>query len=57
MLEVYDEMPIFIPVDITEDVVYLVEWNISGIFGPGGTDSEALQGWLLKVGNDRKKLY
>ena len=41
----------FIPVDITEDVVESVARKVSGISGPSGTDSEALQGWLLKFGD------
>ena len=55
-LVVYDKMPIFIPVDIMEDVVELVVRKIFGSSVPGGTDSEALQGCLLKVWEDRKKL-
>ena len=43
-LETYDKTTIFIPVDITEDVVELVAQNSSGALGPGSTDSEALQG-------------
>ena len=46
----------FIPVGITEDVVKLVACKLSGIACTGGTDSEALQGWLLKFREDRKKL-
>ena len=41
-LEAYYEMPIFIPVEIMEDVVKLVAWKILGASGPGGTDPEAL---------------
>ena len=41
-LEVYKKTPIFIPAEITEDVVESVTWKISGILGPGGTDLEAL---------------
>ena len=41
---------------ITEDVVKLVACKLSGIACTGGTDSEALQGWLLKFREDRKKL-
>ena len=54
MLEAYDEMPIFIPVDIMDDVVKLVTQKLLGSLGPGGTDSEALQGWLIKFGEDIK---
>ena len=37
-LEAYNETPIFIPVDIMEDVIELFSWKISGNLGPGGTD-------------------
>ena len=42
--------------DITEDVVNLVAQKLLGSSGPGGTDLEALQGWLLKFREDRKRL-
>ena len=54
-LDVYDIMPNFIPMDITEDVVKLVVRKLSWISGPGGTDPETLQGWLLKFEEDSKK--
>ena len=44
-LETYEEMPIFIPVNITEEAVESVESvarKFSGSSGPGGTESEAL---------------
>ena len=47
----------FIPVDITEDVVKSVARKLSGSTGTGGTDLEALQGWLLKFWYDRKIHY
>ena len=50
MLEVYDKTPIFIPVDITEDLVESVTRKIKGDLGPVGNTSEALQVWLLKFG-------
>ena len=46
----------FIPVDISEYVVKSVVQKLSGSSGPVSTDSEALQEWLLKFGEDRKKL-
>ena len=49
-------MPMFIPVDITENVVEYVAWELSGSMGSGDTDSESLHGWLLKLGKDRKRL-
>ena len=48
--------PIFIHVDITEDLVKLVAWKLSGSSGPAGTDSESLQGWILKLWEDSKNL-
>ena len=39
MLKAYDKTPIFIPVDITEDVVKLVTWKFWGISVRGGMDS------------------
>ena len=42
MLEAYKEMPVFIPVDIMEDVVKLVARKLSLSVGPSVTDSEAL---------------
>ena len=56
MLETYDETPIFITVDITEDAVKSVTQKLLGGSGPGGTDSEALQGWILKLCEARKIL-
>ena len=53
-LEAYKETHVFIPVDITEDVVDSIAQKILGSAGPGGTDSEALQGWLLKFGDHIK---
>ena len=52
----YDETTIFIPVDIMEDVVESVARTLLGSLGPGGTDPEALQGWILKFREYRKKL-
>ena len=54
-LEVYNKTPIFIFVDITEDVVELVALKRLGSSVLGATDSEALQGWLLKIGEDITK--
>ena len=39
----YEETPIFIPVDITEGVVKLVVQKLLGSVGPGGIDLVALQ--------------
>ena len=55
-LETYEEMPIFIPINITEEAIELVARNLSGSSGPGGMDSEALQGWLMKFREDSTRL-
>ena len=52
----YNKTPIFIPIDIMEDVVKFAARKFSGSLGPGGTDSEDLQEWILKSGWDRKIL-
>ena len=52
----YEATPVFIPVDITEDVVELVVQKLSGSIGPSGTDLEDLQGWLLKFWDHSRKL-
>ena len=54
--EVYNKTLIFIPVDITDDVVESVARKCLGSPVPGGTDSEALHGWLLKFGEDSKMI-
>ena len=55
-LETYKETPIFIPVYITEEAVESVARKLSWISVPRGTDSKALQGWLLKFGEDITRL-
>ena len=55
-LEVYEETSIFIPVNITEEAVESVAPNVLGRSGPGGTDSEALQGWLIIFGEESTRL-
>ena len=45
-----------IPFNITEDAVKSDARKLSVGSSPGGTDSEALQGWLLKFGEDSKIL-
>ena len=46
----YEDTPIFIPGNITEEAVELVAHKLLGGSGLGGRDSEALHGWLLKFG-------
>ena len=48
----YEEAPVFIPVDVTEEALESVAQKKLGSSGPGVTDSEVLQGWLLKFGED-----
>ena len=55
-LETYEEAPIFIPVKISEEAIESVASKISGSSGPGDTDSEAIQGWLLEFGEDSTRL-
>ena len=42
--------------DITEDVVKLVAWKFLEGAGPSGMDLYVLQGWILKVFGDIKKV-
>ena len=42
ILEAYKETPVFLPMDMTEDVVESFARKLSGSTGPGGTDSEDL---------------
>ena len=53
-LEVYDKIPIFVTVYITEDVVKLIMQKRLGGLGPGGMYSKALTGWVLKFGEYSK---
>ena len=55
-LETYEETHIFIPINITEKAVESVAQKLSGSSGPGGTDSEAIQGWIIKFGEDSTRL-
>ena len=55
-LEMYKETPIFIPVDIMEEAVELVARTILGSSDPEGTELEALQGCILKFGDDSTRL-
>ena len=52
----YNKTPIFILVDIMEDVVNLVARKLLGSSGTSGTDLKYLQGWLLKVGEEIKNV-
>ena len=52
----YEETHIFTPIGITEEAVESVACNLLGGSFTEGMDSEALQGWLLKFGEDRTRL-
>ena len=56
MLLAYKETPVIITMDIKADVVESVAWKRLGSTGPGGTESEDLQGWLLNFGDYNKKI-
>jgi hypothetical protein len=49
-MEDYDTLPDFVDLDITEDVVEQVARRLSGSAGPGGSDAQAIQHWLLRFG-------
>ena len=54
MLEVYEETHVFIPGNITKDMVDSVTRKLSGDAEPVSMDLEALQGWLLILGITEK---
>ena len=56
MLEVYNETPILILIEITYDVVESVAQKRLGILGPGSMDPKSLEVWILKFVEDSKKL-
>ena len=52
----YKETPIFIPSNITEEAVELLAQKLSGSSRKVVTESEALQVWLLRYGEDITRL-
>jgi hypothetical protein len=46
----YPRLPDFVDLDITDEAVEKVARRLSGSAGSGGTDSHALQHWLLRFG-------
>lgn len=52
----YDEVPDFVDLDITEDVVERVARKLSGSGGLGGSDAQAVSQLLLKFGTASRKL-
>ena len=55
-MEDYDILPDFVDVDITEDIVEQVARRLSGSAGPGGSDAQAIQQWLLRFGGASQEL-
>ena len=55
-LHQYANTPDFVDVDVTEETVEKVARRLSGSAGVGGTDSHALQHWLLRFGAVSRKL-
>ena len=55
-LETYEETHIFFPINIKEQSFELGARRLLGGSGPGGTVSEALHVWLMKVGEDNQRL-
>ncbi len=49
-LEDYEVTPDFVDLDITEEVVEKVARRLSGSAGPGGSDAQSIQHWLLRFG-------
>jgi hypothetical protein len=49
-LEDYEETPDFVDLDITEEVVKQIARRLFGSAGPGGSDAQSIQHWLLRFG-------
>ena len=43
-------------IDVTEDLVKSVTKKLSGSLGPRGKNYKALQGWILRFGEDSEKI-
>ena len=52
----FAELPDFVDLDITEDVVKKVAGRLRGSAGLGGTDANAVSSWLLQFGEVSQKL-
>ncbi len=55
-LEDYETVPNFVDLDITKEVVEKVARRLSGSAGPGGSDAQSLQQWLLRFGAASQRL-
>ena len=49
VLEHYDVVPEFIPLDVSEDNVEIIYGQLIGAAGPGGINTAGLQQWLLRL--------
>ena len=56
VLEDYKTLPNLVELDITEETVEQVARRLLGSAGPGGTDSAAVQHWLLRFGGASQQL-
>ena len=54
--EDYETLSDLVELDITEETVEQVARRLSGSAGPGGTDSAAVQHWLLRFGGASQQL-
>ena len=57
MLKTCAKTPMITSINVTEDVVNLAAKKLLGSSGKGGTDYEALQRWILKLGRLGKTPY
>jgi hypothetical protein len=48
--EEYEVVPDFVVIDVTEEVVEQVSARLSGSAGPGGSDAQSVQHWMLRHG-------
>jgi hypothetical protein len=55
-LEDYGTSPDFVDLYITEEVVEQVPRRLSGSAGPGGSDAQSIQHWLLYFGGESQAL-
>ena len=56
LFEVYEDTPILVLMDITEDVIKSYTQNLLESLGPGGTHLGALRELILKRGEDSKRI-
>jgi hypothetical protein len=56
-MEDYDTLPDFADVDITKEVIEKVARRLSGSAGLGGSDTQAIQQWLLHFRQTSKGLH